>query len=45
MSWLLDFTIENADDAARITAAYRRMLDGRDACVPGSMERFDTGVE
>ena len=45
LSWLLDFTVEDAREAARVTQAYRRLMDGGDAFIPGSPERFDTGVE
>ena len=45
LSWLLDFTLETAEEALQITGAYRTLLDGGNARVPGSLERWDTGVE
>lgn len=46
LSWLLDFTLEDAAQAASITRAYRALLDGNSAApVPGSPERYDVGVE
>ena len=45
LSWLLDFTLEGAQEAAAVTCAYRALLDGQPAAVAGSLERFDTGVE
>ena len=45
ISWLLDFTIESPEEAAAITRAYRTIMDGGKAEIPGSLERFDAGVE
>ncbi len=46
LSWLLDFTLEEEAQAVSVTRAYRAMLDGRaPAAVPGSLERFNEGVE
>ena len=45
LSWLLDFTLESAAEAAAITRAYRSRRNGGEDSVPGSPERFDSGVE
>ena len=45
LSWLLDFTLEDAQTAAKVTEAYRAMMDGTPAFVPGTPERIDAGVE
>ena len=45
LSWLVDFTVESRDEAVEITRAYRKLLDGGQAMIPGSLERYDTGVE
>ena len=45
LSWLLDFTLESEEEAVRVTAAYRALLDGGQALIPGSLERYDVGVE
>ena len=45
LSWLLDFTLESEDEALRVTRAYRSLLDGGQALIPGSLERYDVGVE
>ena len=45
LSWLADFTTESLEEALQAIRAYRALLDGGDAIVPGSPERFDTGVE
>ena len=45
LSWLLDFTLESGEEAVRVTAAYRALLDGGQALIPGSLERYDVGVE
>ncbi|MBQ9198477.1 MAG: U32 family peptidase [Clostridia bacterium] len=45
VSWLLDFTVETPREAVAVVRAYRRMMDGGEAFIPGVMERFDTGVE
>ena len=44
-SWLLDFTLESADECLRLTRAYRAALDGGAAPPAGYLERYDTGVE
>lgn len=45
VSWLLDFTVEAEEEALAVTRAYRALRDGGDARIPGSLERYDTGVE
>ena len=45
LSWLVDFTIESREEAMRVTRAYRTLLDGGQALIPGSLERYDVGVE
>lgn len=45
LSWLVDFTIESREEAVRVTRAYRALLDGGQALIPGSLERYDVGVE
>ena len=45
LSWLLDFTLEWAEEAAEVVRAYRTLRNGGSAAVPGSLERFDAGVE
>ena len=45
LSWLLDFTVETPEEAAGVTAAYCRLRQGCGDGVPGSLERFDAGVE
>ena len=45
LGWLLDFTVEPMEEALAVTRAYRRLMDGGDGNIPGSLERFDTGVE
>ena len=45
ISWLLDFTVETIDEALAVTRAYRRLTEGKEAFIPGSLERYDTGVE
>jgi len=45
LSWLLDFTLEDEREAAEITAAYRRLMDGGESDIAPVLERFDVGVE
>ncbi len=45
LSWLLDFTDETLDAALSVVSAYRALMDGGEGFIPGSPERFDTGVE
>lgn len=45
VSWLLDFTVETKEEALRVTQAYRTLLQGGQARVDGSLERWETGVE
>ena len=45
LSWLLDFTLESEEEAVNVTKAYRALLDGGQALIPGSLERYDVGVE
>ena len=45
LSWLVDFTVESPEEAVRVTRAYRALLDGGHALIPGSLERYDVGVE
>ena len=45
LSWLVDFTVESREEAVAITRAYRSLMDGGHALIPGSLERYDVGVE
>lgn len=45
LHWLLDFTLEDADEALRILRAYRALRDGQAAELPIQPERYDKGVE
>ena len=45
LHWLLDFTLEEPEEALRILRAYRALREGGSAEIPCFAERFDRGVE
>ena len=45
LHWLLDFTLEEPQEALRILRAYRALREGGSAEIPCFAERFDRGVE